>query len=159
MRNRVLFEDFSPSSNLTIHFIMDQLTKHKVKVSTRTYINLVGLSSVFDYPVGFFDGASTTCMGGVGVHIILSNDHYFLLKIGRGQSTNTRSELLALWVLLVFSKHIGLPYLHIRGVSSAIINWFNGMATLETLDLVGWCTEIMTLRSYFIHLESAHVFR
>ena len=98
-------------------------------------------------------------MGGVGVHIILNMDHYFFLKLGRDQSTNTRLELLALWVLLIFSNHTGLPYLHIRGDSSAIINWFNGLDTLETLELVGWCTEIMNLRSYFIHLESAHVFR
>ena len=112
---------------------MDQLSKHKVKVFTKTSINLADLSPVFDYPVGFFDGASASCMGGVGVHIILNMDHYFFLKLGCDQSTNTQSELLALWVLLIFSKHIGLPYLHIRGDSSAIINWFNGLATLETL--------------------------
>ena len=68
---------------------MDQLTKHKVKVSTRTYRNLAILSPVFDYLVGFFDGAAATCMGGVGVHINLSKDHYFLLKLGCDQSTNT----------------------------------------------------------------------
>ena len=33
---------------------MDQLSKHKVKVFTKTSRNLVGLSSVYDYPVGFF---------------------------------------------------------------------------------------------------------
>ena len=96
MRNRVLFEDFNPSSNLAIHFIMDQRSKHKVKVSTKTYRNLAGLSSVFDYPVGFFDGASTNRTGGIGVHLILSNDHFFCLKMGCGFSTNTQFELLAL---------------------------------------------------------------
>ena len=90
---------------------------------------------------------------------MLNMDHYFFLKLGCGQSTNTWLELLALWVLLIFSKHIGLPYLHIRGDSSTIISWFNGLASLETLELAGWCIEITNLQSYFIHLESAHVFR
>ena len=114
---------------------------------------------VYDYPVGFFDGASANKTRGVGVHIILSNEHYFHLKLGCGLSTNTRSELLSLWVLLVFAKLIGLPYLHIRGDSSTIINWFNGKAALETFELAGWCHEIMTLHSYFSHLETAHVYR
>ena len=124
---------------------MEQLSKHKVKVFTKTYRNLVGLCPVYDYPIGFFDGDSTLCKGGVGVYIMLNMDHYFFLKLGCGQSTNTWLELLALWVLLIFSKHIGLPYLHIRGDSSAIINWFNGLASLETLELAGWCMEISHL--------------
>ena len=126
MRNRVLFEYLCSSLNLTIHFIMDQLSKHKVKVSTKNYINLASLSPVFDYPVGFFDGASTNRNGGIGVHLNLSKEHFYYLKMGCGRSTNTRSELLALWVQLVFTKFIGLPYLYIRGDSSAIIKWFNG---------------------------------
>ena len=75
---------------------MDQLSKHKVKVFTNNPRNLIGLSSEYDFHVGFFDGASALCKGGVGVHITLSMDHYFFVKLGCGQSTNTRSELLAL---------------------------------------------------------------
>ena len=87
--------------------------------------------------MGFFDGAAATCMGGVGVHIILRKDHYFLLKLGCGQSTNTRFEILALWVLLVFAKHIGIPYLHIRGDSSAIINLVQWNGYIENTG-PGW---------------------
>ena len=54
---------------------------------------------------------------------------------------------------------LGLPYLHIKGDSSAIINWFNGQAALEALDLDGWCQETSALQSYFIHFESSHVYR
>ena len=117
------------------------------------------MEPVYDYPTGFFVGASTNRTGGIGVHIILSKEHYFHLKLGYGHSTNTRSELLALWVLLVLSKLIGLPYLHIRGDSSTIINWFNGKASLETLELAGWGHEIMTLCTYFSHLKTSHVYR
>ena len=145
LHNRVLFEYLYPSSNHTIHIIKEKLSKHKVKVFTKTPRNLNGLSLEYDFPVGFFYGASTLCKGGVGVHLMISTDHYFFLKLGCGQSTDTQSELLALQVLLSFSKHIGLPYLHIIGESSTIVNQFNGLASLEALELAGWCMEITHL--------------
>ena len=83
----------------------------------------------------FFYEASTNKIGGIGVHLLISKNHFYCIKMGCGLSTNTRSELLALWVLLVFTKNIGLPYLHIRGDSSAIINWFNERAVLSALKL------------------------
>ena len=78
--------------------------------------------------------------------------------MGCGQSTNTQEELLALWVLLAFSKLVGLPYLHIRGDSSAIINWFNVHANLSALELEGRCNNIRILQASFSQLESAHVY-
>ena len=97
-------------------------------------------------------------MGGIGVHILISQDHYYCLKIGCGQSTNTRSELLALWVLLVTANIFGLPCLHIRGDSSAIINWFNWRVDLSALNLDGWCHNIKELESSFLQLDSWHVY-
>ena len=87
--------------------------------------------------MGFFYGSLANRTGGIGFHILLNKEHFFHLKLGGGQSTNTRSEHLSLWKLLVFSKFIGLPYLHIRGDSSTIINWFNGKVALESLELAG----------------------
>ena len=43
-----------------------------------------------NYPAGFFDGALAK-------------------KMGCGQSSNTRAELLALWALLIVSKLLGIP--------------------------------------------------
>ena len=87
------------------------------------------------YPIGFFDGASANNNGGTGVYLVISKEYFYRIKMGCGLSTNTHAELLALWVLLTFSKLLGLPYLHIRGDSSTIINWFNGMAKLSAIDL------------------------
>ena len=98
-------------------------------------------------------------IGGIGVHLFISHDHFFCMKMGCGQSTNTRSELLALWVLLVISNIFGLPSLHIRGDSSAIINWFNVRAALSALNLDGWCQNIRELESSFLQLDSCHVYR
>ena len=79
--------------------------------------------------------------------------------MGGGCCTNTRYELLALWVLLVFSPFLGMPYINIRGDSYAVVNWFNGQATRSTLELDGWCQLIRDLQSFFIHLHTAHVYR
>ena len=152
--NRVIFDNCRPSVQQSI-----QLHRYEVKDAISSKRRFIGLEPVYEFLVEFFDGASAKKIGGVGVHIILSKEHHFHLKLGCGQSTNTRFELLAPQVLLVFAKQIGLPYLHIRGDSSTVINWFNGKASLETLELTGWCQEIMTLRSCFSHLETTHVYR
>ena len=83
-----------------------------------------------------------------------SQDHYFSIKMGCGQSTNTRFELLALWALLVISKDFGLPSLHVCGDSTTIINWVNGRATLTTLNLDGWCQNIRIWNHPFSFLTS-----
>ena len=79
--------------------------------------------------------------------------------MGVGLSTNTRSELLALWTLLYLAKSLGLPTLHIHGDSTVIINWFNRRSTLSSLALDGWCQCIYDLEPYIIQLDAVHIFR
>ena len=74
------------------------------------------MAPAFDFPTRLFDGASTNQMGGIGVYLLISQDHYTCMKMGVGQSTNTRSELLALWTPLYMAKSYGLPSLHIHGL-------------------------------------------
>ena len=97
--------------------------------------------------------------GGIGVYLLISQYHFFSLKMGCGQSSNTRAQLLALWVLLVIAKIIGLPYLNIRGDSSSIINWFTGRADLSALNLDSWCKNIRYLESSFLFFYSCHMYR
>ena len=77
--------------------------------------------------------------------------------MGVGLSTNTRSELLALWTLLHCSKNMGLPSLHIHGDSAIIINYFNQISTLTLLTLDRWCHCIRELEPYFIQLSAIHI--
>ena len=96
-------------------------------------------------------------MGGVGVQLLLSQDNYYCFKMGVGLSTNTISELLALWTLLHCAKSMGLPILHIHGYSAVIINWFNQRSALTLLTLDGWCHCIRELEPYFIQLTATHI--
>ena len=119
----------------------------------------IGSAPCLTFPAGFFDEASTNHLGGVGVHLLLSNEHYFYFKLGIGLSTNTKSELLAMWTLLHCAKCMGLPSLHIHGDSAVIINWFNHRSALSLLSLDGWCQCIRELETDFIQISASHIYR
>ena len=85
----------------------------------------IGLILVNTYPIGYFDGATPTNIGGLGIVLLISSSHFFHAKIGYGKSTNTRVELLALWTLLSFAAYLGIPTLSAFGDSQVIINWVN----------------------------------
>ena len=82
---------------------------------------------------------------GVGCVLHLSHDHFFRRKLGSGIGSNTRVELLALWVLLKFSKDKGVHDIHIVGDSKVIVDWFLGKACLEFLVLEQWQSRVCEL--------------
>ena len=57
-------------------------------------------------PLGFFDGSSQEdgSMCGAGVVLKCDDVRVYNLQMGRGRGTNTRGELLALWLLLFFAR-------------------------------------------------------
>ena len=80
--------------------ILEMPKAHRVPILQNSSKTLTAPAPSFDFPAGFFDGAGSNGIGGIGVHILISEEHYFCIKMGGGLSMNTRSELLALWVLL-----------------------------------------------------------
>ena len=138
---------------------MEQLQIHSVSISHKNIRKLNVMHQEYTYPIGLFDGASMNNIGGIGIYLMIINDYFYCVRMGCDHSTNTCAELLALWVLLTFANMLGLPYLHIRGDSSAIINWFNRRVDLSSLELEGWCRNIRALQDSFAHLEATHVYR
>ena len=136
-RNKCIFEDKNFDMHFIVHSILEQLHLYPVHSQHKSKRRDIGLAPTFDYPASFFDGASANQTWGIGVHLLINHDHYICMKMGVGQSTNTRYKLLALWTLLFMAKSFGLPTLHIHGDSSIIINWFNRRSTLSSLALEG----------------------
>ena len=66
---------------------------------------------------------------------------------------------MAHWALLYFAKYIGLPYLHVFGDSSMIINWEKGESTLDMVNLEAWCNNTKKLISSFTYVDFSHVYR
>ena len=122
-------------------------------------IRAIGDGPDLVYPCGFFDGATTTSLGGVGVNIVISRTHKLSFMLGCGSSTNTRAELLDLWTLLLVAHKMGLPFLRIYDDSSFIINWANNKASLTSLELNHWCDNTMTLMNGFSWMDIRHVYQ
>ena len=63
-------------------------------------IRVLGSGPSLAYPCGFFYGALTKNIGGVGICIYLNKTHSFEFALGAGTCTNTKAELISLWALL-----------------------------------------------------------
>ena len=101
------------------------------------------------YPCGFFDGAVAKNKVGVGFVLLLSSSHSIQFTMACGRCTNTKSEMIALWALLIVSKIMGIPLLSIYGDSLVIIQWATGKSNLNLPYLSHWCDEIKELLQTF----------
>ena len=103
--------------------------------------------------MGFFDGAATEGISGVGIYLAINSNHYFHIKLVCGGSTKTRAELLAIWALMHWALTLGLPTLQIFGDYSVIINWALGKASLSYLSLDYWCEAIRYMMPLFLGID------
>ena len=122
-RNNYIFEDIAPNISRLCHIIMLDIAAYQMPQKKGTKIRNIGEPPDNLFPMAFFDGFTAESTRGAGLCIWINEQHYISIKLGCGCSTNTRVELLALWALLFIAKEIGLPYLHIFGDSSIVINW------------------------------------
>lgn len=111
-------------SVLTIHPITYYYESHEEQQPKVLNSNLRFFKSSFSFDRFWscFDGV---CQGRhgrcrVGMILHLSHRNYFKLKLDAGLATNTRDELIALWVLLLFANQQGLQILKIAGDSKAV---------------------------------------
>ena len=138
---------------------MLEVSTHQVPQVKRSKVRNIGDPPIKLFLMAFFDGAAADSTGGAGVCIWINEQHYLSIKLGSGHSTNTRAKLLALWALLYIAKDIGLPYLHVFGDSSVIINWAKAESTLAIMNLEAWCDNTKKLISSFTYVDLSHVYR
>ena len=122
-------------------------------------IRVVGPGPLIRYPCGFFDGAATENIGGAGFVIHLNASYSLNFSLGCGNSTNTRSELLALWAILIVSKQMGIPLQSIFGDSFVIISWVNRLASLNVPSLSHWCDDIVSMLLISPSVTFKHIYR
>ena len=79
--------------------------------------------------------------------------------MGEGLVTNTRVELLSLWVLLHFASLNGISNISIYGDSKIIIEWDKGVYGLQVLNIKQWCWRVKLLIKEFNHLSFKHISR
>ena len=109
-------------------FVFSKIKNHWLALSatnSKSFLYLSVCGGVGDfakYWTGYFDGSTTTNIGGDGFVLLIISSHIFHAKMGCGYSTNTRDELLALWAILSFTTSIGIPTLSVFGDSQVIIH-------------------------------------
>ena len=84
------FENRSLVIGTTCHSILDQVISFPEDRSKKK-VRKVGLAPTISYPVGFFDGAAASKIGGASITLSLNLSHVFHIKLGCGASTNTRA--------------------------------------------------------------------
>jgi ribonuclease HI len=97
--------------------------------------------------VGWFDGATTAdgTNSGAGGIISLNATTSFKWTFNTGAGTNNREELLGVWTTLFLSIRLHITGIQIIGDSKLIIDWCNGIGSLQSLALEGWKDQIKRL--------------
>jgi ribonuclease HI len=108
-------------------------------------------------PIGFFDGATSNGLCGVGIVLKMRDSHFFKIHMAVGAGNNIRAELLALWGLLSFSISRQILELTVAGDSKVVLDWFTGKESLNVLSLQPWMFKTLDLKNNFRWLDCFHV--
>jgi ribonuclease HI len=103
-------------------------------------------------------GLTSTNSGVDGVLVV--NDHCkykWLLNCGPG--TNTHTELLGAWALLIVASRLSIQSLHVMGDSKIVINWLRGKGRLQVILLDCWKDNLITLIASFQKVSFSHVYK
>ena len=76
-----------------------------------------------------------------------------------GSGTNTKGELLSLWLLFHFSLSLGFDNISIYGESKVIIDWAVEVHDINILHLLAWLKQTRLMIHRFKSISFAHIFR
>jgi ribonuclease HI len=76
-----------------------------------------------------------------------------------GAGTNNRVELMGVWATLFLEIRLHITGLQIIGDSKLIIDWCNGIGSLQSLALEGWKDQIKKLSTLFEKVSYNHAYR
>lgn len=110
--------------------------------------------------LGFFNGAlqdrGKKCV--MGAIMKLRDNYVFKLRMGCGRGTNTRGELLGVWMFLYFSRRVTISPLHINGDSKVIVYWLRNLCRLLVASLEFWKSKVKKLLAEFYQVEIHHIY-
>jgi ribonuclease HI len=113
------------------------------------------------HPWAYFDGASQnegqTCGGGAVLY--LTNTHYFTLTMGLGSRTNNYAELMALKLLLTFSREREIDNIQLFGDSMVVLNWIRKSQACHNIRLAPLLDEVFTILNSYSQFFVRHIYR
>jgi hypothetical protein len=76
-----------------------------------------------------------------------------------GKGTNSKGELMALWLILYFSYLKQVPRLLLMGDSKVIIDWYTNDNNFQVISLQPWMIKIRALSRHFQQIKAQHIYR
>jgi hypothetical protein len=162
-RNLLIFEDKALNLIRVCNYILQDLGEQKLTLDTSH--KRIDRPPVFYWGgnvVGFFDGASQETGGmkcGAGTILKCPLLGTYKLKMNCGKGTNTKGEMLALWLILYFSYLKQVPRLLLMGDSKIIIDWYTNNSNLQVISLQSWMNKIRALSRQFQQIKAQHIYR
>jgi ribonuclease HI len=159
-RNKVLFEDHTPSYLAVVHrivvtFSWQPTTLNPIPNRVCDFIHIEG------FTLACFDGAALLsggcCAAGGFFKTHASRVTKWYINCGAG--TNTKAELMGLWATLTLASLWAIDKIQILGDSKVIIDWMNQKGQLQAVNLDGWKLKTKELTHNFKEISFQHIYR
>jgi ribonuclease HI len=158
-RNRILFDNLTKNVQGLYQKILTTLQEHLPKEEADKTDILLNPTYFNNNPIGFFDGAASTDICGIGIYLKITPGHNIQAHFAGGTGNNIKAELLGLWGLLYLATHFSIKNLMVAGDSKVTIDWISDKAKLEIIYLSHWKDMISNLKQGFETLNFMHIHR
>jgi ribonuclease HI len=157
-RNHAIFENRPPNRLAVLHRIF---TSFHWRPSSLKLIKIKACVQHLaeGYTLICFDGAAQQnglCCGAGGTFRSsqFRTTNWFL---NCGSGSNTKAELMGLWVSLSLATFWSLNHILVLGDSRIIIDWINLHSKLHSVHIEGWKERTLKLSSNFSAIEFRHI--
>jgi len=155
----LIFEDKQKNHVRVCNYILQHLGEQKT--TQDTLHKRIDRPLLLDWAgvVGFFDGASqereTKCRLGAILKCPIMGT--YKLKLNYGKGTNSKGELMALWLILYFYYIKQVSRLLLIGDSKVIIDWYTKENNFQVISLQPWMSKIASLSNHFQQMKAQHI--
>jgi ribonuclease HI len=159
-RNKVIFEDRSPSFSSVVHRIVDSFS---CQPAIQIFIpnRVCEITQIEGSTLACFDGATLSngkCCGAGG---FFKTHSARITKwfINCGAGTNTKAELMGLWATLALASLWSIKNLQVLGDSQVIIEWINNKGNFHSANIECWKLKTKELAKTFNEISFHHIYR
>lgn len=160
-KNKEIFENRQPLILKAVSSILGAFKERRINKDAINPCLFKSSLVQFLIQLEFFYGVKQGHDNIFGASMVLHITHskFYHIKLGVGEGTNTKPELLVLWRLLYFASFKEVSNLQILGVSKLTFDWINCKCNLKVLYLELWQLKIQDLQEGFQELKISHIYR
>jgi len=159
-RNSTIFEQTRHSIQTLMNWIFILYNNYPNKeIKNKRNPPSINTHERCDSNKGTFDGAEQLGRCGGGGTITLLDGRFYHFKVGLGEGTNFRAELLSLWSLLWLAKRLNCESFQAFGDSLGIIDWVNEKSSIRNTVLTHWYQRVLEIKGTFTNITIHHIYR